>query len=80
MSDRTQLSAYSDLDALSDHLVERRICEKRIGQTTFEIDVIRVFTARGSDLEEARQRAYLAVDEIDFEGMQFRRDIGVTRG
>ncbi len=34
-------------------------------------------TALASDLVTARQRAYEAVDAIDFEGRQFRRDIAV---
>src|SRR6478735_10694402 len=33
-------------------------------------------TARGSTLHEAHERAYRAADAIDFEGRQFRRDIG----
>jgi phosphoribosylamine--glycine ligase len=33
-------------------------------------------TARGSDLAEARERAYAACDTISFEGMHLRRDIG----
>jgi phosphoribosylamine--glycine ligase len=33
-------------------------------------------TALGASFEEAQQRAYQAVDCIDFEGKQFRRDIG----
>jgi phosphoribosylamine-glycine ligase len=32
--------------------------------------------AHAPSLEEARQRAYRAVDQIHFEGMQARRDIG----
>ena len=36
-------------------------------------------TATGASLGEARARAYRAVDEIHFEGMHFRRDIGVPR-
>lgn len=32
-------------------------------------------TARGDDVEQARARAYAAVDAIGFRGMQFRRDI-----
>ena len=36
-------------------------------------------TALGQDANEAAANAYLAVKQIDFEGMQFRRDIG-TRG
>jgi len=33
-------------------------------------------TALAEDVEAARTRAYAAVDNISFEGMQFRRDIG----
>jgi phosphoribosylamine--glycine ligase len=33
-------------------------------------------TALGSTLAEARDRAYLAVSKIQFDGAQFRRDIG----
>ncbi|MFN2503151.1 MAG: phosphoribosylamine--glycine ligase [Acidimicrobiales bacterium] len=33
-------------------------------------------TALGADLDEARRRAYEAVDEIGWQGMQFRSDIG----
>ncbi len=33
-------------------------------------------TALGADLASARKTAYAAVDQIDFEGAQFRRDIG----
>lgn len=36
-------------------------------------------TARGSDVEEALQRAYTAVETIDFENAHYRRDIGKTR-
>jgi phosphoribosylamine--glycine ligase len=31
--------------------------------------------ATGSDLAQARERAYHAVDRIDFDGMFYRRDI-----
>jgi phosphoribosylamine--glycine ligase len=34
-------------------------------------------TARGKDLHEARARAYGAIDNINFPGMQYRRDIGM---
>lgn len=33
-------------------------------------------TATGEDLLQARERAYAALERIDFRGMQFRRDIG----
>jgi phosphoribosylamine--glycine ligase len=33
-------------------------------------------TARGSNLREARDRAYAAADKISWEGMRMRRDIG----
>lgn len=33
-------------------------------------------TAKGKDLEEARERAYRAVDEIKWEGGFYRKDIG----
>ena len=34
-------------------------------------------TALGKDVHEAREKAYLAVDQIDFEGKTYRRDIGL---
>jgi phosphoribosylamine--glycine ligase len=34
-------------------------------------------TAYGDDLGAARARAYGAIDHIQFEGMHFRRDIGM---
>ncbi len=37
-------------------------------------------TARGTNVDQARQRAYAAVSAIAFEGMQFRRDIGYRDG
>ncbi|MDP6797998.1 MAG: phosphoribosylamine--glycine ligase, partial [Candidatus Krumholzibacteria bacterium] len=33
-------------------------------------------TARGEDLAEARERCYRRIERIQFEGMQYRRDIG----
>lgn len=33
-------------------------------------------TGLGDDLQQARQRAYAVVDQIDFEGAQVRRDLG----
>lgn len=33
--------------------------------------------AWGADLYEARERAYGAVEKIRFEGMHYRRDIGL---
>jgi phosphoribosylamine--glycine ligase len=35
-------------------------------------------TALGADIAEARQKAYKAVELIEFEGMQYRRDIGLN--
>ena len=34
-------------------------------------------TATGANIEEARQKAYAAVAKINFEGMQYRKDIGL---
>jgi len=41
----------------------------------------RVFaiTALGADANAARQRAYEAMEKVEFEGMHFRRDIGTTQ-
>jgi phosphoribosylamine--glycine ligase len=36
-------------------------------------------TARGADVADARAKAYAAVDEIRFDGMQFRTDIAAAR-
>ena len=33
-------------------------------------------TASGVDLEDARNKAYQAMEKISFEGMQYRKDIG----
>lgn len=35
-------------------------------------------TALGATIEDARRKAYAAADKIDFEGKQFRRDIGAA--
>jgi phosphoribosylamine--glycine ligase len=37
-------------------------------------------TATGATMAEARARAYRAAEEVHFEGMHYRRDIGVPRG
>jgi len=37
-------------------------------------------TATGASPAEARARAYHAAAEIHFDGMRYRRDIGVPRG
>jgi phosphoribosylamine--glycine ligase len=37
-------------------------------------------TAIGSSTDEARQRAYAAIDHIRWEGMQYRRDIAASAG
>jgi len=36
-------------------------------------------TALGANLDAAVQRAYGAVKKVSFEGMHYRRDIGVPR-
>jgi phosphoribosylamine---glycine ligase len=36
--------------------------------------------AHGADLAEARRKAYAACEQIHFDGMQYRRDIGAGRG
>jgi phosphoribosylamine--glycine ligase len=35
--------------------------------------------ALGDTLDQARQKAYAAVEKISFPGMQYRRDIGKNR-
>ena len=37
-------------------------------------------TALASDLEQARRRAYEAVERVRFEGVRFRRDIAAVAG
>lgn len=34
-------------------------------------------TAKGADIEEARKKAYAAIEHIHFDGMFYRRDIGI---
>jgi phosphoribosylamine--glycine ligase len=36
-------------------------------------------TALGANVREARARAYAAVDQIEFDGAQLRRDIGARK-
>jgi phosphoribosylamine--glycine ligase len=33
-------------------------------------------TALGDSVREARERAYAAIEHLDFDGLQMRRDIG----
>jgi len=50
----------------------------RLGESGLETAGGRVLgvTARGASLEDAIRNAYAGVDEIQFDGMQVRRDIG----
>lgn len=50
----------------------------RLALVTNEGRVLTV-TGRGSDLDQARAVAYAAADEISFDGLQRRSDIGLTR-
>lgn len=36
-------------------------------------------TAKGADMPAARQKAYANIEKIHFEGMQYRRDIGIKK-
>ncbi len=51
---------------------------RRSEQGDFETNGGRVLgvTARGRDVSEARERAYAVVEQIQFEGAQYRQDIG----
>ena len=39
----------------------------------------RCVTALGADIQAARQRAYDALAKVEFEGMHYRKDIGVAQ-
>jgi phosphoribosylamine---glycine ligase len=53
----------------------------RNGRTVTNGGRILSITATGPSVEQARERAYAAVDLVSFEGARFRRDIGaVSRG
>ena len=66
----------SGLDAVSDAVVFQA-GTKRVGEdiVTAGGRVLGV-TARGVDLKDSIDRAYAAVAQIHFEGMQYRGDIG----
>ncbi|WP_308767437.1 phosphoribosylamine--glycine ligase [Candidatus Hakubella thermalkaliphila] len=49
--------------------------ERSNGELVTDGGRVLAVSALGKDFQEARRKAYLAVDKITFEGMQFRRDI-----
>lgn len=71
------LDASGVLAGDSDDVVVFHAGTRRASDGGFETNGGRVLgvTARGANVQEARDRAYKAVAEISFEGAQYRRDI-----
>ena len=72
----TGLDAISDPDVFVFHAGTRL----ESGQTVTSGGRVLGVTALGSDLADARARAYAAADQITFEGRYLRRDIAATPG
>lgn len=71
----TGLESGSDSDVVVFHAGTKQVEEKIVTNGGRVLGV----TALGSTLEEARKVAYAAADRIQFEGKQFRRDIGAAK-
>ncbi|WP_172294027.1 phosphoribosylamine--glycine ligase [Pseudoruegeria sp. HB172150] len=72
-------SVIGGLDAMpedSAHMVFHAGTAERDGKVVANGGRVLNVTARGSDLAEARERAYAMIDGIDWPGGFFRRDIG----
>ena len=70
----TGLESVADHDIVTFHAGTKQVEENIVTNGGRVLGV----TALGSTQEEARKAAYAAADQIQFEGKQFRRDIGVT--
>ena len=64
----------------SDALVFHAGTEIRDGRLVVSGGRVLNVVAHGADLAEARRKAYAACEQIHFDGMQYRRDIGRGRG
>ena len=64
-------AAESDPDVVVFHAGTQRVG----GELVSAGGRVRGVTARGADVAAARARAYAAVEQIHFDGMQLRRDI-----
>ena len=71
----------SGLDTLDPGVLAFHAGTRRGDDGRLRTDGGRVLTlvARGDSIEAARQRVYAAVPSVHFDGMQYRRDIGITQ-
>jgi phosphoribosylamine--glycine ligase len=70
------ISGVEDADSIPDVKVFHSGTAKRGNQLVTDGGRVLSVTALGHDLAEARRRAYMAMEKIQFDGMHFRRDIG----
>lgn len=71
-----EIQGLAEVDSLEEVLVFHAGTQVVDGKVVTSGGRVLGVTAQGDTLKEARDRAYAAVDRIQFRGMQFRRDIG----
>jgi phosphoribosylamine--glycine ligase len=76
------IDGLPEASSMDDVVVFHAGTARRDGRVVTAGGRVLAVTALGSNLEQARDRAYEAVEEISFEGMHVRRDIaaGVPQG
>ncbi|MCS6957508.1 MAG: phosphoribosylamine--glycine ligase [Aquificaceae bacterium] len=74
--DGKEVFGLEDVERMEDVIVFHAGTELREGKVYTRGGRVLNVCAWGSGLQEARERAYIAVEKIRFEGMHYRRDIG----
>ena len=72
------ISGLDDVEQSDDLQIFHAGTAEKDGQIVTAGGRVLAITALGDDLAQARERAYQAVDKIDFEGKTFRTDIGLA--
>lgn len=75
-----EIEGIADADAMADVKVFHSGTKRYGAATLTNGGRVLAVTALGDDAEHARERAYMAMEKIKFDGMHFRRDIGKLRG
>ncbi|MFI5305204.1 MAG: phosphoribosylamine--glycine ligase [Nitrospiria bacterium] len=77
-SPKVPISGLQNIDPLRDHCLVLHAGTERIGESVMAVSgrVLGV-TAWGKSIQEARTIAYQAISKIQFQGMQYRKDIGL---